>query len=68
MTRSATSTVMRHIANGGSWTRSYAYDEASLIEAGEAEQPAEQHHGGQRPQPRRDLHLHDAHGNDVHGA
>ena len=24
--------LMRHIANGGSWTRGYEYDEASLID------------------------------------
>ena len=51
---------MRHIANGGGWTRSYDYEEAQPARSRQAEQPADQDHGGQRPQPGRDLHLHDA--------
>ena len=39
---------MRHSANGGSWTRGYEYDEASLIEAGKEEQPADEDDGWQR--------------------
>ena len=32
MMRSATSTSCTHSANGGSWTRTYEYNEASLLE------------------------------------
>ena len=66
-TRSATSTLMRHIANGGSWTRSYEYNEASLLE------PAKQSNRLTRTTVGNGFNFvetytyADAQGNDVHG-
>ena len=59
---------MRHIANGGSWTRGYEYEEASLIESGEAEQPADENDGSGNGFNFTEIYTYtDAQGNDVHG-
>ena len=59
---------MRHIATGGGWTRSYLYDEASLLDGGREGQPPHPDHGRQRQRGRRNLHLRSTPwANDVHG-
>ena len=57
---------MRHSANGGSWTRGYEYDEASLLEPAKKSNRLTSTTVGNGTNFR-DLHLHDAQGNDVHG-
>ncbi len=58
---------MRHIANGGSWTRGYEYDEASLIETTKKSNRLTKTTVGNGANFPETYTYTDAHGNDVHG-
>jgi RHS repeat-associated protein len=59
--------VMRHIANGGSWTRGYAYEEASLLEPPKQSNRLSQSTIGNNLSFAETYNYTDAQGNDVHG-